>query len=93
MPTIKLSDSITNLIRNKNFGEMFLLGQIQNNWDQIVGKAIKEATIVTKIQNKTIYIKCKNSTWKNELFYQKKELLEKIQKNTPKNTINKIYLI
>ena len=93
MPTIKLSDSITNLIRNKNFGEMFLLGQIQNKWDQIVGKAIKEATIVTKIQNKTIYIKCKNSTWKNELFYQKKELLEKIQKNTPKNTINKIYLI
>ena len=93
MPTIKLSDSITNLIRNKNFGEMFLLGQIQNKWDQIVGKAIKEATIVTKIQNKTIYIKCKNSTWKNELFYQKNELLEKIQKNTPKNTINKIYLI
>ena len=93
MPTIKLSDSITNLIRNKNFGEMFLLGQIQNKWVQIVGKAIKEATLVTKIQNKTIYIKCKNSTWKNELFYQKKELLEKIQKNTPKNTINKIYLI
>ena len=93
MPTIKLSDSIINLIQNKNFGEMFLLGQIQNKWDEIVGKAIKEATIVTKIQKKTIYIKCKNSTWKNELFYQKKELLEKIQKNTPKNTINKIYLI
>ena len=93
MPITKLSDSIRGLIQNKNFGQMFLLGQIQNKWVQIVGKAIKEATIVTKIQNKTIYIKCKNSTWKNELFYQKKELLEKIQKNTPKNTINKIYLI
>ena len=93
MPIRKLSDSITNLIENKNFGQMFLLGQIQNKWEEIVGETIKNATTVTKIQNKTIYIKCKNTTWKNELFYQKNELLKKIQKKSPKNTIAKIYLI
>ena len=93
MPITKLSDSIRGLIQNKNFGQMFLLGQIQHQWETIVGKTIKEATTVVKIQSKTIYIKCKNSTWKNELFYQKNELLKKIQKNTPKNTITKIYLI
>tara|TARA_B100001123_G_C14609431_1_gene749256 strand:+ start:223 stop:504 length:282 start_codon:yes stop_codon:yes gene_type:complete len=93
MPITKISDSITSLLENKNFGQMFLLGQVQNQWETIVGKTIKNATTVTKIQNKTIYIKCKNTTWKNELFYQKNELLKKIKKQTPKNTITKIYLI
>ena len=93
MPITKISDSITGLLENKNFGQMFLLGQIQNQWEKIVGESIKNATTITKIQNKTIYIKCKNATWKNELFYQKNELLKKIQKQTPKNTITKIYLI
>ena len=93
MPITKLSTSIENVLKNKNFGLALLLGKLQNEWEKIVGPNVNGATKITDIKNKTIYIKCKNSTWKNELFYQKKELLEKIQKNTPKNTINKIYLI
>ena len=93
MSTIKLSDSISHLVKKKQLGAMVLVGQIQNNWENIVGKTIKEATTIVKIENKTIYIKCKNPTWKNELFYQKEELLKKIKQKTPTNTINKIYLI
>ena len=93
MPITKLSTSIENVLKNKNLGLPLLLGKLQNEWKKIVGESINGATKITDIKNKTIYIKCKNPTWKNELFYQKKELLKKIQKNTPKNTINKIYLI
>ncbi len=74
-------------------GSMILLGNIQNKWGEIVGPGIKEATTVVKIENKTVYIKCKNPTWKNELFYQKNEILKAIQKQTPKETIQNIYLI
>ena len=93
MPTIRLSKSISTLIQKKNLGSMVLLGNIQNKWEKIVGTGIKNATKVVKIENKTIYIKCKNPTWKNELFYQKEEILKSIQKETEKNTIQKIYLI
>jgi predicted nucleic acid-binding Zn ribbon protein len=93
MPITKLSTSIENVLKNKNFGLSLLLGKLQNEWEKIVGSNINGATKITDIKNKTIYIKCKNPTWKNELFYQKNELLKKIQKNSPKNTINKIHLI
>ena len=93
MPITKLSKSISTLIQKKNMGSMILLGNIQNKWGEIVGPGIKEATAVVKIENKTVYIKCKNPTWKNELFYQKNEILKAIQKQTPKETIQNIYLI
>ena len=55
---------------------------IKNEWKEIVGKPIGQATSPIKIENQKLYIKCKNPTWKTELQYQKKELLIKINQNT-----------
>ena len=87
---IKLSKSINNLLNKDSFSPLFL-GDLENKWEQVVGKKISEATKIVKIQNKTIYIKCKNPSWKNELQYQKKEILNKVKKET--NKIKKIVLI
>ena len=87
---IKLSKSISNLLNKDSFSPLFL-GDLENKWEQVVGKKISEATKIVKIQNKTIYIKCKNPSWKNELQYQKKEILNKIKKET--NKIKNIVLI
>ena len=61
---IKLSKSINNLLNKDSFSPLFL-GDLENKWEQVVGKKISEATKIVKIQNKTIYIKCKNPSWKN----------------------------
>ena len=87
---IKLSKSINNLLNKDSFSPLFL-GDLENKWEQVVGKKISEATKIVKIQNKTIYIKCKNPSWKNELQYQKKEILNKVKKET--NKIKNIVLI
>ena len=87
---IKLSQSINHLLKETRFTPLFI-GNLQNKWKTIVGSKIANATEVVKTQNKTLYIKCKNPTWKNELQYQKKELLKKINQET--NKIDKIILI
>ena len=87
---IKLSKSISYLLNKDSFSPLFL-GDLENKWEQVVGKKISEATKIVKIQNKTIYIKCKNPSWKNELQYQKKEILNKVKKET--NKIKNIVLI
>ena len=87
---IKLSQSINSLLKQTKFTPLFI-GNLQNKWNTIVGSKIANATKVVKIQNKTLYIKCKNPTWKNELQYQKKEILKKINQQTKK--IDKIILI
>ncbi|MAV89446.1 MAG: hypothetical protein CMG05_02495 [Candidatus Marinimicrobia bacterium] len=87
---IKLSHSITSLLKQKNFSPL-IFGELENNWENIVGKKINKATKIIKIENKTLFIKCKNPTWKNELQYQKKEILNKLNQATPQ--IEKIVLI
>ena len=75
---IKLSNSIKNLFKNKNTNKMFAMGRLQNEWEKVVGNHIGQATEPIKTENKKLYLKCKNPTWKNELQYQKKELIIKI---------------
>ena len=87
---IKLSQSISSLLKQKNFSPL-IFGELENNWEKIVGERINRATKIVKIENKTLYIKCKNPTWKNELQYQKKEILNKLNQET--SQIKKIVLI
>ena len=87
---IKLSHSISSLLKQKNFSPL-IFGELENNWENMVGKKINKATKIIKIENKTLFIKCKNPTWKNELQYQKKEILNKLNQAT--SQIEKIVLI
>ena len=87
---IKLSQSISSLLKQKNFSPL-ILGELENKWENIVGERISKSTKIVKIENKTLFIKCKNPTWKNELQYQKKEILNKLNQET--SQIEKIVLI
>ena len=87
---IKLSQSIDKLLKTTKFNPLFL-GNLENKWETIVGNKIASVTKIIKIEKQTLYIKCKNPTWKNELQYQKTEILKKINKTTTK--IKKIILI
>ena len=87
---IKLSQSISSLLKQKNFSPL-IFGELENNWEKIVGERISKSTKIVKIENKTLFIKCKNPTWKNELQYQKKEILNKLNQET--SQIEKIVLI
>ena len=79
---IKLSTAIRGFLKNPQTNQMLLIGALQNEWEEIVGKPIGQATSPIKIENQKLYIKCKNPTWKMELQYQKKELIIKINKKT-----------
>ncbi len=80
---IKLSKSIEKYFENKETNSM-LFGTIDYQWKSIVGEKIFRATEIIKIENKKIFIKCKNPTWKQELQFQKKEIINKIQQHTEK---------
>ena len=87
---IKLSQSISSLFKQQKFSPL-IFGELENNWENIVGKRIKKATKIIKIEKRTLFIKCKNPTWKNELQYQKKEILKKLNQATTQ--IEKIVLL
>jgi len=69
---IKLSQSISSLLKQKNFSPL-IFGKLENNWENIVGERINGATKIVKIEKKTLFIKCKIQHGKTNCNIRKKK--------------------
>ncbi len=59
-------------------------------WKQNVGEPIFNNTEILDFKNGKLIIRTSNPIWRNELSFQKKELLNKLQKAEPELNINEI---
>jgi predicted nucleic acid-binding Zn ribbon protein len=59
-------------------------------WPEIVGKAVAENTEATSVEHGILTIKTSTSTWRQELQFQKREIVLKINERIGKNTIKDI---
>ena len=89
----KLKNILKNYLEGKNFKEINETISIEKIWEEVVGRLISDNTAIISFKNKTLTIKTKTPVWRNELSFQKNNILEKIQKQISKNKINKIKLI
>ena len=62
-------------------------------WDEVVGESIAENTSAEKIEHGTLTVKVDNSSWRQELFFKKKEIIEKLNGRIGKKTIKEIRFI
>lgn len=76
----KLETSIKKLLRDLGIEKQVLQYQVIADWPSIVGQRIAEVTKAEKIENQVLFIKVNHSTWRNELHYQKADIIEKINK-------------
>ena len=63
---------------------------LEQTWKTIVGKAIAKNTKIIKFKKGILTIKTSNPIWRNELFLQKTELINKINKTELKFNITEI---
>jgi predicted nucleic acid-binding Zn ribbon protein len=47
-------------------------------WEGVVGERIAQMTTATHILQGVLFVHVKTSTWRNELTYRKKEIIDKI---------------
>jgi len=62
-------------------------------WPEIVGPGISAVTTPIRVKDGTLYIKTKNDVWRNEIYYQKFQILQKIEKTLKKRIISEIVLL
>ncbi|MDZ7796083.1 MAG: DUF721 domain-containing protein [Candidatus Marinimicrobia bacterium] len=67
-------DKIVRRIAGKHALEEFEAFQ---SWNEIVGELIADISVPVKVVNGVLYVSVKNSTWRQELIMQKKQILEK----------------
>ena len=59
-------------------------------WDEVVGEKIAENTSAEKVEHGTLTIKVDNSSWRQELVFKKKEIIDKLNSRIGKKTIKEI---
>ena len=81
---------LTDYLQGNNFKEINATISIGTIWISIVGKAIAKNTEIQSFKNGKITVKTSNPIWRNELIFQKEDLLNRLKKEEPELNIKEI---
>ena len=88
-----IKNSIDMFFEKETTKPMYTMGLLVNIWEKEVGSSIKNNTKIIAYKNKTLIIKTTTPIWKNELLFQKEQLLTKLNTNQNKTIIKDIKFI
>ena len=67
--------------------------KVLNSWNEIVGERISAVSEPVKFSNNILYVKIKNSAWRNEMFMLEKDIIMRINEYCGKFMVKKILFI
>ena len=85
-----IKEVMSDLIKKTRFKEINETINISVAWKNIVGKTIFKNTEIRNIKNGKITIKTSNPIWRNELTFQKEDLLKRLKKEESQINIKEI---
>ena len=91
MKAKSIKDILSDYLEGSNFKEINDTINLNNLWKKLVGENISKNTEIVSIKNGKITIKTSNPIWRNELTFQKEELLISLKKEEPELQIKEIY--
>ena len=86
----KLGDIVRSVLSERGYLKQCLEAEIISKWPDLVGERIAEVTECTDVRNGIIYVRVFSSSWRNEISFLKKEIMDKIKKETRCKTIKDI---
>ena len=85
-----IKDSLTEILSNEKLKPAFEKGKISSCWKESVGVLINENTSIKSFKNGILIIKTKTPVWRNELLFQKMDIIQKLNSKLEKNKIKDI---
>ena len=87
-----MQDAIQQFLKKSRLkGEIQAL-QINDVWEQIMGKTIAKYTDSIQIVNHTLFISTSVGPLKNELLYQKEKIIERVNEALGEKVINEVVI-
>mgnify|MGYP000689901585 FL=1 len=81
---------LSDYFKGTNLKEINQALNISTVWKNIVGNTIAKNTEIQKFKNGKITVKTSNPIWRNELIFQKEDLLNRLKKEKPELNIKEI---
>lgn len=85
--------SLRGVIKDLGFEKKLDQVRIIRVWPEIVGDNIANVAVAERVYEDILYVKVKSATWRTELLFQKRNILERINNKIGKNIIKDIRFI
>ena len=85
-----IKESLLEILNNERLKPALDKGNISIGWKESVGASIYENTTIKNFKNGILIIKTKTPVWRNELLFQKNEIIKKLNSKLEKNKIKDI---
>jgi predicted nucleic acid-binding Zn ribbon protein len=92
MGEYSLGDALKYFLNNSKLKGYIQALQIEDVWEQIMGKTIAKYTEKIQIQGKTLFISTSMAPLKQELLYQKENIIKRVNETLGENTINNVVI-
>jgi hypothetical protein len=92
MGEISLKDAIAQFLSQSRLRQGIQAMQIEDIWEEIMGKTVAKYTDKIQVINTTLYITTNVAPLKNELLYQKEKIIEKVNEALGNKLIKEVII-
>ncbi len=91
IPSLKVL--ISTFIKDRKLEAVIERIEVLDSWNKLVGDNISKVSKAVRLENKILFVKIINSSWRSELFMFQKEIIIKFNVHFKKRVIDKIMFI
>ena len=92
MGEYSLGDALKYFLKHSKLKGYMQAMQIEDVWEEIMGKTIAKYTDKIKIQGKTLYISTSMAPLKQELLYQKDNIIKRVNEKLGEDVIKDVVI-
>ena len=92
MSEFHIGDAIKGFLRKSHLRNGIRAVQIEEIWEQLMGKTIARYTDKIQIINQKLFIQTSVGPLKNELVYQKQQIIERVNEAFGEKIINEVII-
>ena len=92
MSEFSLQDAIKQFLKKSRLKTGIQALQIEDVWEQIMGKTVAKYTDKIQIIQQTLFITTSVAPLKNELLYQKEKIMERVNEALGENVIKEVVI-
>ncbi len=93
MSELSLGDALRNFLQKSRLKGSIQALQIEEIWEEIMGKTIAKYTEKIQIHGHTLYITTHMAPLKQELQYQKPKIIERVNEALGEKTISEVVIL
>ena len=84
---------LTKSLRNLRIDRRIKEQSIVLNWKQVVGERIASQANPVKVRDSILFVSVENASWRNELFFMKRKIMEQLNQSVKDNVIKDIVFV